>query len=71
MKIKIKVHPSSSKEKIIKINEEEFEIWIKEPAKKNKANIILIKLLKKYFKKDVRLISGFKSKNKIAEVAGN
>jgi len=69
MKIRIKIHPHSSREKIIKTNEREFEIWIKEPAEKNKANIGLIKFLKKCFKKDVKLVSGFKSKNKVVEIA--
>lgn len=68
MKIKARIHPNSSKEKIIKINKKEFEIWIREPAKNNKANISLIKSLKKYFKKEVKLIYGFSSKNKIFEI---
>ncbi|HUW43781.1 MAG TPA: DUF167 domain-containing protein [Bacillota bacterium] len=71
MKIKVKTHPNSSKKKIIRINEKEFEIWINESAKNNEANIALIKLLTKYFKKEIKLISGVKSRNKIFEVIKN
>jgi len=68
MRIKVKTHPNSSKEKMIKINEKEFEIWVNEPAKNNKANIKVIKLLKKYLNREVKLISGFSSRNKIFEI---
>jgi len=68
MKFSVKLHPNSSQEKIMKISEKEYEIWIKEKPLDNKANIELIKLLKKYFKKDIEIISGFKSKKKIIEL---
>lgn len=68
MKIKIKVHPNSSKEEIKKIDEGNYEIWIREKAENNKANIAVAKLLKKYFKKEAKIKSGFTSKNKIIEI---
>lgn len=68
MKIKIKIHPNSSQEKLEKINEKEFEIWIKEKPLENKANLKLIGILKRYFKKPVEIKSGFTSRNKIVEV---
>ena len=68
MKIKIKVHPNSSNEKIKKINEKEFEIWIKDKPIKNKANEKVVKLLRKYFNQDAKLVSGFTSKIKIIEL---
>ena len=67
MKLKLKVHPGSSIEKIQKVDEG-YEIWIKAKAKDNKANLELIKILKKYFKKDVKITSGFNSRNKIIEI---
>ncbi len=66
--IRIKVHPNSSKEEIKKISDGNFEVWIKEKAEKNKANIELIKILKKYFKKSVKIKSGFSSREKIIDV---
>jgi len=68
MKIKIKLHPSSSKEEIKKISDGNFEVWIKEKPIDNKANMELIKILKKYFGKSVKIKSGFTSRNKIVEI---
>lgn len=69
MKISIKLHPNSSQEKIIEIEKDKsYEIWIKEKPVDGKANEKLIKLLKKYFKKDVKITSGFRSREKIAEI---
>lgn len=68
MKIKVKLHPNSSKEEIEKLNEDEFEVWIKEKPINNKANLELIKILKKFFKKDIAIKSGFTSRNKIVEI---
>lgn len=68
MKIRIKVHPNSSKEEIKQINKDKLEIWAKEKQVNNKVNLKLIKLLKKYFKKEVVIKSGFLSRNKIIEI---
>lgn len=66
--VKIKLHSNSSQEKINKLNEKEYEVWIKEKPINNKANLELIRLLRKYFKKEVEIKSGFISKNKIIEI---
>lgn len=71
MKIKIKVHTSTSQEKIERISDKEYEIWIKEKPVKGKANKELLKLLKKYFNKEVEIVSGESSKNKIINVQEN
>ncbi len=68
MNLKIKLHPNSSQEKIVKINDFEYEVWIKEKPNDGKANLELIKLLKKYFKKEVKIKSGFSSRIKIIEL---
>jgi len=68
MKLKIKLHPNSSQEKIEKISEKEYLVWIKEKPNDGKANIALLKFLKKYFKSEVKLTSGFTSRNKIVEI---
>jgi uncharacterized protein (TIGR00251 family) len=69
MRLKIKLHPNSSQEKIVKLNDEEYEVWIKEKPIDGKANEELIKLLKKHFKKPVKIVSGLKSRNKIIEIS--
>ncbi|MCK4553021.1 DUF167 domain-containing protein [Candidatus Pacearchaeota archaeon] len=67
MKIKIKVKPNSGKQEIIK-KDNFYLIKLKSPPENNKANIELLKLLKKYFGKEVRIKRGFTSKNKIVEI---
>lgn len=67
--IEVKLHPNSSQEKIEKLTGGKLEIWVKEKPLDNKANLRLIKLLKKYFKaKDVKILSGFKGRKKRVEI---
>jgi len=68
MKLKIKVHANSSQEKISETSPNSYEIWIKQKPIDGKANIYLEKLLKKYFKKEVKITSGLTSKNKVVEI---
>ncbi len=68
MKIKLKVHSNSSQEKIKKINEKEYEIWIKQKPLDGKANAEVLKILKKYFNKKINIKSGLTSKKKIIEI---
>ncbi len=68
MIIKARVKPNSNKQEIIKINKAEYKISLEERAEDNKANRELLKLLKKYFNKEARIIKGLKSRNKIVEL---
>jgi len=68
MKIKIKVHANSSQEKINKFSEDNYEVWLKEKTIDGKANIKLIKILSKYFGKEVKIKSGFTSRRKVVEI---
>ena len=67
MKIKIKVKPNSGKQEIIK-KDNFYLVKLKSAAKNNKANLELIKVLKKYFGREVKIKSGFTSRNKVAEI---
>lgn len=68
MIIKVKVKPNSRHQKIEKISEQEYKISLKERVEDNKANIELLKLLKRYFNKEVRIIKGLKNRNKIIQI---
>ena len=68
-KIKIKVHANSRIEKIKKVKNGEYEVWIKERPTHGKANIYLEKFLKKHFGKKCAIILGFSSKIKHVELA--
>ena len=65
--IKLKVKPNS-KEQNIEKNNGLYHVKLKSSPENNKANLELVKFLKEYFKKEVRIKSGFTSKNKIVEI---
>lgn len=64
--MEIKVKAGSSKEKIV--DGDELVVYVKERAVDGKANKAVLKLLKKHFGKEVRIVKGLKSKVKIIEV---
>ena len=71
MKIQIKVKPSSRTEEVSQ-KEDIFIVKVREPPKEGKANQAVIKLLAEHFgvpHSQVRILSGFRSRNKIIEVA--
>lgn len=68
MYITVDVKPGKRVEAIEEIDKKHFLVHVKEPANKGKANKAVIKLLKYYFNKEVKLISGHTSSRKILEV---
>jgi uncharacterized protein (TIGR00251 family) len=68
MIINVRVKTNSEKQLIEKISGFEYKISLKSIPEDNKANIELMKLLKKHLNKDIKIIKGFKSRNKIIEV---
>ena len=71
MKIGIKVVPNAKNNSIIKENNL-LKVYVKKPAIDNKANKEIIELLGKFFevkKKNVKIINGEKSRNKIVEIS--
>jgi len=70
MKLFVKLHPNSSQEKVVKLGEKNYEVWINEKPVDGKANNYLEKFLKKYFGKPVKIISGFTNRKKVVEVEG-
>ena len=72
MKITVKAKPLAYEEKVKKVGQNSFEVWVKEPPVKGLANMAIANALAKYFDvsyTQVRLVSGFSSKNKIFEVS--
>lgn len=67
MIIKVKVKPNSGMQDIEQKDDYYF-VKLKSSPDENKANVELCKLLQRYFKREVRIKSGFKAKNKILEV---
>lgn len=74
MKIFVKVKPSAKKEFVEKIDETNFVVAVKEPAKEGRANWAVLRALAQHFKvspSQVRIISGQKSRQKLVEIEGN
>ncbi|MBS3170356.1 DUF167 domain-containing protein [Candidatus Woesearchaeota archaeon] len=67
MRLEIKVKTGSGKSEIVR-KEEGYVAFLKSPPEHNKANLELIKLAKKQFQSEVRIVSGLKSKTKIIEI---
>ena len=67
MIINVKVKPHSGKQEIIK-NSNGYVVYLKSAPEDGKANMELVKLLKKHFKKEIKIKSGKTSKNKIVEI---
>jgi len=71
MKIQVKVKPSSKTEEVSREGDS-FIVKVKEPPKEGRANQAVIKLLAEHFsvlQSQVRILSGFRSRNKVVEVA--
>ncbi|MFA5764114.1 MAG: DUF167 domain-containing protein [archaeon] len=66
-KLKLKVSTGKSKFKV-ELDGELLLVEIKSTPEKGKANKEIIKELKKFFKSDIKMLSGFKSKEKIIEI---
>ncbi|MDD4878451.1 MAG: DUF167 family protein [Candidatus Nanoarchaeia archaeon] len=69
--IKVIVKTKSGKSEVAGFDEEKqaYRVNVKAVPENGKANIEVMKILKKHFKKDFRIISGFTSKEKlVAEI---
>jgi uncharacterized protein (TIGR00251 family) len=70
MKISIKVHPKSKKTQVLEKAVGQYEVWVKEPPDKGKANEALIKALSEHLgvaRSRLNISSGHSSRNKIVE----
>ena len=67
LKIKIKVK-ANAKKNLIEDKGDYFLVSVKEKAENNKANLAVIKLISKHFKKQAKIIKGLRSKEKIIEI---
>jgi len=71
VKIQVKVKPNSKTEELVR-EEDSFIVKVKEPPREGRANQAVIKLLAEHFgvpQSRVRILSGFRSRNKVIEVA--
>lgn len=68
MRITVDVKAGSRQESVEEIGAEHYLVNVKEPRQKGKANQAVLKLLKKHFGRQARLVSGATSTTKIVEL---
>lgn len=71
MRIFVKTKPNAKKEEIQKIDDNHYEVRIKEPPVGGRANTAVVKALAEYFgisPSRVNIVSGHASKSKIIDV---
>ena len=71
MKIGVKVVPGAKIAQIQPSIGDDLKIWVKGRPKEGEANLCVIELLAKHFnitKSQVKIVSGYKSRNKIIEI---
>lgn len=71
MKIFVKVKPRARENRVEKIDDTHFNVFVTESPEKGRANKLLIKLLSDYFNlptSQISIISGFHSKEKSIEL---
>jgi uncharacterized protein (TIGR00251 family) len=67
MRKDIRVIPNAGKDEVSE-KDGVLTVKVKAPAKDNRANIAVLKLLRKHFGKDVKIVSGLTGKRKTIEI---
>lgn len=70
--LETKIHPKASREKIV-ISDESFDIYVKAPPDKGKANLAVLKTLSKFLdisSSSLKIIKGNTSRNKTILIQG-
>jgi len=73
MKINVIVVPNSKSFEVIKIDDNNFKVKVDALATQGKANKRLIEILAEYFnvsKSSIKILKGFKNRNKIVCIEG-
>lgn len=71
MKIGVKVVPGAKVTQIQTTIGEDLKVWVKGRPKEGEANLCVIELLANHFKVSksrIRIVSGYKSRNKLIEI---
>lgn len=67
--IRVKTNSKSSEISEFDKEKEEFVVNVKSPPENNRANLEIIKLFSKKYKKTVKIIKGLKSKRKTLQIS--
>ena len=69
MRIQVRVVPNAKAFRI-EHSGNGWKVYVKEKAEENKANLALLKWLRKLLGREVRLVSGAKAREKVLEIEG-
>lgn len=73
MRLKVKVQPNAKKTEVVELTVDSLKVKLQAPAIEGKANGALIDYLSELFncpKRDLKIISGLNSRNKVLEIQG-
>lgn len=69
MYLKLKVIPDSKMEKVEKLSDDSWRIWVRVPAENNAANSRVLELVRSEFPNtSIRIVSGHHSPSKIVSI---
>mgnify|MGYP001594476718 CR=1 FL=1 len=68
MLIKVKVFTESREDKVVEIDKENYQAFVRAGAQNGHANKVVIHILSKHFGKGVKMVSGGTRQNKIFEI---
>ena len=71
MLVRVLVTPNAKRARVVKVGEDQFEIWVDEKAVGGRANKRLLEILAEHFKvskSSISLLRGAKSRNKTVQV---
>jgi uncharacterized protein (TIGR00251 family) len=68
MRITVDVKAEAHEEEVEKVGEDWYLVRVKAPKRKGKANAAVLKLLRKYFGVNARIVTGLTSTRKIIEI---
>jgi uncharacterized protein YggU (UPF0235/DUF167 family) len=69
MYLKLKVIPDSKTQRIEKMSDDSWRIWVKVPAENNAANNRVLEIIREeYPNQSVRIVSGHHSPSKIVSI---
>ena len=68
MRITVDVKADSREDSVEELGEGHFLVRVKAPRKKGKANVAVLKLLRRYFGRQAVILSGHSSTRKIIEL---
>ena len=68
MRITVEVKAGSKKDEVIRGEGDRYIVRVKAQRKKGKANVAVLKLLRKHFGRQARIVRGMTSTTKIVEI---